>query len=125
MRLLGSRLRLPFVASGVGGFICALAALAAQAQAGWALWLVVAYGAFLFGWNASLSVAIVRRDRSAVGTSGGLVYGGFYLGLTLAPPMFGWLVEMGDSYAVGWMGAGGLAGGATVVALLIQTSRSG
>lgn len=102
--------------SGAGGSSTILAGLAAgallatvtvvvAAQAGsWLLWV----GAALLGltataWNALAMLAVVERTpaASAAATSG-IVLTAFYLGLCVASPAYGLVVDAVGDYAAGW-----------------------
>lgn len=76
-------------------------------------------GALILGssaaaWNGVVMLAVLRTTPGRnTGHATGVVLAGFFLGLGLAPPLFGALVDHSHSYALGWLLTGccfGLAG---------------
>lgn len=113
-------------AAAAGGILAAAAAGMADGVAAGFIWItVVIYGIFLFGWGAALAVAVLENFAERVGQATGVVILGFYSGLAVSPPVFGWLVDTsGGRYGPGWALSGALASLALVLSstLLRRTS---
>lgn len=82
------------------------------------LWVaVVGLGATAVAWNAAGMMVIVRvSDTHGAGRASGVVLAGFYLGLVVAPVAFGAVVDLTESYVIGWTATTGLFVAALLVA---------
>ncbi len=106
-RTLGGRRRAPLVIAGCGSAICSLviAATGPGTPAALLVPLALVFGFAGIGWNGvqHTLMAELAGARSA-GTAVGLGLAVSSLGVTLAPPVFGWAVERLGSYRLPWMG---------------------
>jgi sugar phosphate permease len=106
-RAFGGRRRAPLVLAGVGSAACSLALAATgpgtpmPALAA----LALVFGFAGIGWNGvqHTLMAELAGPRSA-GTAVGLGLAVSSLGVTLAPPIFGWCVERVGGYGGPWIG---------------------
>jgi ACS family hexuronate transporter-like MFS transporter len=93
--------------------------VAADAAGTWLLWVAAGgLGVSAAAWNALAMLVILERTPAAstAGTSG-TVLTGFYLGLCVAAPVFGVVVDASGSYEAGWaMTAASFAVAAAVAA---------
>jgi sugar phosphate permease len=82
------------------------AILLADYYGSWLLWV----GAFVSGfsvvaWNAVANLgAVALVDDTHAGHASGFVVLGFLGGFAVAPPLFGYSVEVTGSYSLGWIG---------------------
>lgn len=83
-----------------------------------ALWAAALLsGASLYAWNGVLNLIVVTVvPVSQVGVASGQVMRFFYLGLLSTPIAFGLSVDLGRTYAWGWIGQGVVLASAAVVA---------
>jgi ACS family hexuronate transporter-like MFS transporter len=103
----GGRRRAPLVLAGVGSTVCSLAiAFTGPSTSAVVLApLALVFGFAGIGWNGvqHTLMAELAGPRSA-GTAVGLGLAVSSLGVTVAPPLFGWCVERAGGYAGPWIG---------------------
>jgi predicted MFS family arabinose efflux permease len=114
----------------VGGFVAvagvALFALSTDLRLVWAGVAVV--GLSGAAWNGVVMLAVLRiSGPGQEGHATGAVLAGFFLGLAVAPPAFGALVDATHSYGPGWTLAGGCfaTAGALMLVASCRTRREG
>jgi MFS family permease len=78
-----------------------------SAQLGWSwlLWVgALGFGATGVAWNAVGNLLLVRELPAGVaGRAAGVLQFGFFGGMAVGPPSFGWLVDATGSYGAGWL----------------------
>lgn len=93
--------------------------LVSQWGASWLLWVaVVLTGLSSAAWNSVGMLAVIEHaghERS--GRASGIVMFGFLTGLAAGPTLFGWLVDITDSYTVMWIASIGVLGVAALLAM--------
>jgi MFS transporter, ACS family, hexuronate transporter len=103
----GGRRRAPLVLAGIGSTVCSLAIAftGPNTSAVVLALLALVFGFAGIGWNGvqHTLMAELAGPRSA-GTAVGLGLAVSSLGVTVAPPLFGWCVERVGGYAGPWIG---------------------
>lgn len=106
-RVFGGRRRLPLAIAGCGSTVCSLAMAITGPGSSWA-WLVslaLLFGFAGVGWNGVQHTLMAElAGTRAAGTAVGLGLAVSSLGVTLAPPLFGWCVERAGGYGGPWVG---------------------
>lgn len=102
------------------GSVAAVGAfMVAQAGASWMLWVgAVLTGLSSSSWNSVGMLAVIKhagKERS--GRASGIVMLGFLAGLGAAPALFGWLVDITDSYTPMWLISLGTLGAAALLSV--------
>ncbi len=125
-RTFGGRRRAPLVLAGCGSTVCSLAiAVTGPGASPLALAaLALVFGFAGIGWNGvqHTLMAELAGARSA-GTAVGLGLAVSSIGVTVAPPIFGWCVESVGSYRGPWIGLGLTMVGAIALLGLARESR--
>ena len=106
-RLFGGNRRLPLALAGIGSTLCsiALAAVGPGTSIAWVAPLALVFGFAGIGWNGvqHTLMAELAGPRSA-GTAVGLGLAVSSLGVTLGPPVFGYVVDATGSFRAPWLG---------------------
>jgi predicted MFS family arabinose efflux permease len=91
----------------------------------WLLWpAVVAYALGHTAWNAVANLAVIMNVPSRdAGQASGIVMMGFLMGLTLAGPVTGAIVDARDDYVMAWWLSAALAATAALVLLLRRSDH--
>ncbi len=124
-RVFGGRRRIVLFLAGIGSGFCSV--VMAGTGPGSSPWLLsvlsLAFGFVGIGWNGvqHTLMAELAGARDA-GTAVGLGLAVSSLGVTLGPPVFGWLVERVQGYRVPWMS---LAGSMALALTLLGFVREG
>ncbi len=91
-----------------GSFLASPSAGAGPMWAG-----AVLAGLSLSGWNAVAMLAVIQEmPPGAIGKASGVVVVGFYTGIAVGAPVFGWSVDSTGSYRFGWAAVGASAAAA-------------
>ena len=116
----------PLVIMGAGAVIATVLIAAAASHAGWLLWpATILVGATGASWMAVAMLAVVTEMHSErTGRASGIVIFGFFLGCTTSPSLFGYSVDVTQSYLAGWVGVGVAFGAATLIALRWRAGRA-
>lgn len=106
-RVFAGHRRPPLLLAGVGSTVCSLA-IAAAGPGTSALVLAplaLVFGFAGIGWNGVHHTLMAElAGPRAAGTAIGLSLAVSSIGVTVAPPLFGWCVERGGGYAGPWVG---------------------
>jgi len=106
-RVFGGRRRLPLAIAGCGSALCslAMAVTGRGSAASWLVSLALVFGFAGIGWNGVQHTLMAElAGPRAAGTAVGLGLAVSSLGVTLAPPVFGWCVERAGGYRGPWIG---------------------
>ena len=105
-RALAGGRRVPLVIAGCGSALCSLAisAVGPGTPALWLLPLALLFGFVGIGWNGvQLTLLAELAGRRAAGTALGLGLAVSSVGVTLGPPIFGYLVTFTGSFRIPWI----------------------
>jgi predicted MFS family arabinose efflux permease len=86
---------------GVASGLLLIAAPAVGASTYWLAAVMWGASGLTFGSVGMLAV-MAESDGSSIGRASGLAVFGFGIGLTMTPPVFGWLVDLGPGYGAGF-----------------------
>jgi ACS family hexuronate transporter-like MFS transporter len=106
-RLFAGRRRLPLVLAGAGSATCtlAIAGTAGGASLPWLAALAFAFGVVGIGWNGVQHTWMAElAGPRAAGTAVGLGLAVASAGVTLGPPLFGYLAQVAGGYRGPWIG---------------------
>jgi MFS transporter, ACS family, hexuronate transporter len=105
----GGRRRIALSIAGSGSALCSLViAATGSATPGWALALLaLVFGFVGIGWNGVQHTWMAElAGPEAAGTAVGLGLAVSSAGVAIAPPVFGWSVELAGGYVIPWIGLG-------------------
>ncbi len=127
-RAFGGRRRLPLAIAGGGTALCsvAIAFTGAGSPASWLVPLALVFGFVGIGWNGvqhTLMAELAGQDAAGAAVGFGLALSS--IGVTVAPPVFGWCVEWAGGYRGPWIGlALVMASGLPLLALVRERPRA-
>ncbi|MBI2217212.1 MAG: MFS transporter [Candidatus Rokubacteria bacterium] len=105
-RVFGGRRRIALAIAGSGSALCSLliAVTGAGAPAWWLVLLAIAFGFVGIGWNGVQHTLMAElAGPEAAGTAVGLGLAVSSGGVALAPPVFGWSVEVAGGFTAPWI----------------------
>jgi predicted MFS family arabinose efflux permease len=106
-RLFAGRRRLPLLLAGAGSAMCtlAIAGTGSGASLAWLAALAFAFGVVGIGWNGVQHTWMAElAGPRAAGTAVGLGLAVASAGVTLGPPLFGYLAQVAGGYRGPWIG---------------------
>jgi len=128
-RAFGGRRRLPLVIAGCGTALCsiAIAFTRAGSSPGWLVPLALVFGFVGIGWNGVQHTMMAElAGPRAAGAAVGFGLALSSVGVTAAPPVFGWGVEWAGGYGRPWIGlAVAMAGALLLLSLVRERPRLG
>jgi MFS family permease len=109
----------PLVVLGVGAVFGTALVIAVESFGFWLAWpAAIVLGATAVTWNSVGMLAVLSvSGAEAAGRASGAVLVGFYIGFVASPVVFGWVVDVTDSYALAWSLVGASFVAAAAVAL--------
>jgi predicted MFS family arabinose efflux permease len=126
-RVFGGLRRPTLLVAGASSALCSLA-MAWTGPASSAAWLTVlalVFGFVGIGWNGVQHTLVAElAGPRAAGTAIGFGLGISSAGVTLAPPIFGWAVELAGGYRPAWIGlAAAMAGALALLGVVRERPR--